>query len=107
MTADDRCQVGAALVFKDGAGEYYVLSAAALQQARVPAEQKGEVERLVAQSADGTAGYAWNAAGMTPPELIYWGEFLVRQGDVSGVTLIQSGLDGLARGWPARGGAGR
>ena len=44
------------LVFKDHAGEYYLLPQAALEQGRVPEEHKAEVERLLAEGTQGDDG---------------------------------------------------
>jgi hypothetical protein len=40
------------LVFKDEAGEYYLLPQAALERGRVPAAHRAEIERLAAESGD-------------------------------------------------------
>jgi len=52
------------LVFKDGAGEYYLLPQEALERGRVPEEHKAEVERLLATATDAkdgadVQGYFW------------------------------------------------
>jgi hypothetical protein len=43
---------GAVLVFKDQAGEYYLLPQERLEQGRVAAEHKAEVERLLTEPND-------------------------------------------------------
>ncbi|MGH2588147.1 MAG: hypothetical protein ACRDJE_24780 [Dehalococcoidia bacterium] len=48
------------LVFKDQAGEYYLLPQETLERGRVPAERKAEVEHLVAESHD-VSGYNFGA----------------------------------------------
>jgi len=40
------------IVFKDQAGEFYLLPQATLEQSRVPAEHKAEVEQLIAEQED-------------------------------------------------------
>jgi hypothetical protein len=49
------------LVFKDQAGDYYLVPQGMLEQGRVPAERRAEVERLVAEGntaeADDTQGH--------------------------------------------------
>ena len=41
---------GRTLVFKDQAGDYFLLPQDVLERGRVPAEQRSEVERLVAEA---------------------------------------------------------
>jgi hypothetical protein len=45
------------LVLQDNAGEYYLLPQATLEQGRVPAEHKAEVERLLAEADADVSGY--------------------------------------------------
>ena len=45
------------LVFKDQAGEYYLVSQATLEQGRVPAEQKAALEQLIAEQQEDVQGY--------------------------------------------------
>jgi hypothetical protein len=40
------------LVFKNDAGDYFLLPQEMLERGRVPAEQKGELEQLIAQADD-------------------------------------------------------
>lgn len=40
------------LVFKNAAGDYFLLPQDALERGRVPAERKAEVERLIGEVAD-------------------------------------------------------
>lgn len=54
------------LVFKDQAGEYYLLPQATLEQGRVPEERKAEVERLVAEAeGDDVSGHLLFAVANT------------------------------------------
>jgi len=46
------------LVFKDAAGEYYLLPQATLKRGQVPAEQKAELERLISERLDDVQGHA-------------------------------------------------
>lgn len=90
-------------VFTDEAGEYYLLPQATLEQCRVPAERKAEVERLIAAS-DDTAGYAIQDRFRTTVPLLYlagasftWGEYgdaLTFVGQAIGE--VQKGLGGPA-----------
>lgn len=43
------------LVLQDGAGDYFLVPQETLEQGRVPGEHKAEVERLVAEAAQGGA----------------------------------------------------
>ena len=52
------------LVFKDAAGEYYLLPLATLRRGQVPAEQKAELERLIAEHQDDAQGHAMSMAGI-------------------------------------------
>ncbi|MGH2604556.1 MAG: hypothetical protein ACRDJ9_34850 [Dehalococcoidia bacterium] len=45
------------LVFTDQAGEYYLLPQETLEQGRIPAEHKAEVERLLADADADVSGY--------------------------------------------------
>lgn len=45
------------LVFKDQAGEYYLVSQATLEQGRVPAERKAEIEQVIAEQQEDVQGY--------------------------------------------------
>ena len=45
------------LVFKDQAGEYYLLPQATLERGRVSAEHKAEVERLISEQHDDVQGH--------------------------------------------------
>jgi hypothetical protein len=84
------------LIFKDRAGEYYVLPQAVLEQGRVPEEYKAEVERLVAEAeANDTTGHAAFIVGMACGTLLAMGmayigtEYRLNNQDLSGV--IQAG----------------
>jgi hypothetical protein len=55
-----------ALVFKDQAGEYFIVARETLERGRVPAEGRAEVERLIAEAegarsndGDDAQGYIW------------------------------------------------
>jgi len=52
------------LVFKDAAGEYYLLPLATLRRGQVPAERKAELERLIAEHQDDAQGHAAGMAGI-------------------------------------------
>ncbi len=63
------------LILRDPHGEYYVLTREVLEQARVPAERRTEVERLVAAATrtdgdtdtrDDVAGFAATSPGASP-----------------------------------------
>lgn len=60
------------MVFKDQAGEYYLLPQATLERRRVPAEHEAEVERLVSETeGDDVAGHILRTAGvLTMPTVV-------------------------------------
>jgi hypothetical protein len=68
----------ATLVFKDQAGEYYLLPQGTLERGRVPAEHKAEVERLL-READDVQGHA------IP---LFWAGFMVGNGATAAVALL-------------------
>jgi hypothetical protein len=51
------------LVFKDQAGEYYLVPQETLEQGRVPAEHKAQIEHLIAEQQD-VQGYAMDDGEM-------------------------------------------
>jgi hypothetical protein len=55
-----------ALVFKDQAGEYYLVPQETLAQGRVPEERKAQIEHLIAEQQD-AQGYAINHGGSGGP----------------------------------------
>ncbi len=85
---------GNTMVFKDQAGDYYILAQATLEQARVPEERKAEVERLVAETTaaeqDDTQGY------FIPAFLVY-----CAGAAIGSAILIGSSDVGLPGNWPA------
>ena len=53
------------LVFKDRAGEYYLLPQETLERGRVPAEDRADVERLASETAgDDVAGHMLGTVGV-------------------------------------------
>jgi hypothetical protein len=68
----------ATLVFKDQAGEFYVLPMETLERGRVPAEHRAEVERLLAESDD--------VQGHAIP--LFWAGFMVGNGATAAVALL-------------------
>jgi hypothetical protein len=59
------------LVFKDQAGDYFLLPQEALERGRVPAEHKAEVERQLADAnADDVSGHLVFLMGMVAGALI-------------------------------------
>ncbi|MGH2598397.1 MAG: hypothetical protein ACRDJ9_03315 [Dehalococcoidia bacterium] len=77
------------LVFKDQAGEYYLLPQATLERGRVPAEHKAEVERVLAEvEGDDVQGHALPAA--------IWFAGVILEGVVIGYAAARQGtLRGL------------
>lgn len=94
----------ATLVFRDQAGEYYLLSQATLEQGRVPAEQKAEIERIVGEVAsDDVAGHNPFLVG------VFVGAILGGGTAVSTIVYEQSQgtLKGLPEGMKGKGGGPR
>jgi hypothetical protein len=63
------------LVFKDQAGEYYLVPMETLEHGRVPEEHKAEIERLIAEQQD-VQGYMWHAL-MVPVAVILTGTITI------------------------------
>ena len=67
------------LVFKDQAGDYFLVSAETLTGTRVPEESKAEIERLITEQQD-VQGYFWQLLGLlhlTPLAVIATGAVLI------------------------------
>jgi hypothetical protein len=92
------------LIFKDQAGEYYLLPPEALERGRVPAEVKAELERRISGS-DDVVGYTpMNPTFRVGGMYISFGAQLIGEGaqqggnPIEGVRSIVSGLTFVAEG---------
>ncbi|MGH2585457.1 MAG: hypothetical protein ACRDJE_11135 [Dehalococcoidia bacterium] len=92
------------LIFKDQAGDHYLLPQKTLERARVPAEDKAELERQIAGS-DDVAGYTSMNPSFTVGAAyisvgaMFIGEGIEQGGDpIGGLASIVSGLTLVAQG---------
>ncbi|MGH2584072.1 MAG: hypothetical protein ACRDJE_04090 [Dehalococcoidia bacterium] len=100
MTTDEQFGV---LVFKNEAGDYFLVPQELLERGRVPAERTAEVERLIAAS-DDTGGYAIQDRFRATVPLLYlagvsftWGEYRDAVTFVGqAIEQVQKGLGGPA-----------
>jgi hypothetical protein len=76
-----------ALALKDAAGNYFLVAQETLEQGRVPAERKAEVERLIAAAQGGAGGD--DAEGYILP-LIFAGFVAYSVGVVGGFAVTRS-----------------
>lgn len=69
------------LVFKDQAGEYYLLPLETLERGRVPADHKAELEQVIAAAHQGGAGDD-DVQGYLLPIVVAVGGFMAGYGSV-------------------------
>jgi hypothetical protein len=88
MTSDDKTPV---LVFKDEAGDYFLVPQELLERGRVPAERRGDLERLLVEADADVSGYvasiAYNILRVINVSATAFGDFVAGTLDASLIKL--------------------